>query len=98
MRIIGIPPFAMIGKIDARYRKVEMLLTVLPLTVTRHISILEERCIFSLYVFLDDQGYFMKPKNGSMFYHFHARHDHVWASSSLLNKESALPWPQLGLR
>jgi hypothetical protein len=46
--------------------------------------------MYSLFVFLDDWGYFMKPKNGSMFHQLYARcEDHVWASSSLLIKEDS---------
>jgi hypothetical protein len=56
-------------------------------TINRRVSTEEERCTFSLSVFHDERGYYIKPKLGSIFHKYHARRDHVRSSSSLLNKE-----------
>jgi hypothetical protein len=47
----------------------------------------EGRCPFSLAVFQDESGYYMKSKKGSVLHQFHSRRDHLRSSISLLQKE-----------
>jgi hypothetical protein len=56
-------------------------------TINCRISTDKDRCTFSLSVFYDDRGYFIKPKIGSVYHKYHARRDHVRSPSSLLNQE-----------
>jgi hypothetical protein len=49
----------------------------------------EGRCPFSLAVFQDETGYYMKSQQGSVLHQFHSRRDHLRSSVSLLRKRDA---------
>jgi hypothetical protein len=85
--IIRIPPFPMIKRINTKDRKEGINDSHTITSINRHISNNDDQCPFSLSVFYNDGGYFVKPNNGSMLHQHHARCDHLWSSSSAMNNE-----------
>jgi hypothetical protein len=55
--------------------------------IERCMSKVAARCSFSLAVFHDAKGYFIKSSSGSVLHEFHARRDHLRASTTLLDED-----------
>jgi hypothetical protein len=55
--------------------------------IERRMSKGADRCSFTLSVFHDAKGYYIKSSIGSVFHQFHARRDHLRASTSLLAED-----------
>jgi hypothetical protein len=56
-------------------------------SIDRRLNKGEARCMFTLAVFKDENGFYLKTKNCTAFHQFHARRDHLRTPVSLLLEE-----------
>ncbi len=58
-------------------------------TLDRRASKGDEACPFTLSIFLDSAGYYLKTSSITFLHQFHARHDHICTPTTLLDSDES---------